>query len=348
MNTTSSPVLVSGATGFIASHIIAQLLDKGYRVRGTVRSLKKRDGYAHLVALPGAAQRLELVEADLLAAGAFDAAVQGVEYVLHTASPFVLQAKDPQKDLVEPAVQGTRSMLASCHRTSTVKRVVLTSSMAAITDEPESDRVLSEADWNVKSTLERNPYYLSKTLAEREGWRFIEEEKPRFDLVVINPYFVVGPSLGPGLNPSNQLFVDLLGGQYPGIMSLTWGFVDVRDVAAAHILAMENPAAKGRYLTAGEDVSMRHMVELLLKLGYDKYKLPRMAMDCAVGDFATKLASYLQPKGVGQYLRTHVGRTLRYDNSKVQNELGLRFRPLQQSVVETIDDLKKWGYVKPL
>jgi dihydroflavonol-4-reductase len=348
MNVTSLPVLVSGASGFIAAHIIAQLLEKGYRVRGTVRSLKKQDSYAHLVALPGAAERLELVEADLLTAGAFDAAAKGVEYVMHTASPFVLQAKDPQKDLVEPAVQGTRSMLESCARAGSVKRVVLTSSMAAITDEPESERVLSEADWNVKSSLTRNPYYLSKTLAEKEGWRFIEEEKPRFDLVVINPYFVVGPSLGPGLNPSNQLFSDLLGGQYPGIMSLTWGFVDVRDVAAAHILAMENPAAKGRYLTAGEDVSMRQIVELLTKLGYDKYKLPKLAMDCAIGDFTAKLASYFQPKGVGQYLRTHIGHTLRYDNSKVQRELGLRFRPLEQSVVESIDDLKKWGYVKAL
>src|SRR5258708_3797583 len=132
-----SPVLITGASGFIASRIVEQLLAKGYRVRGTVRSLKKERELAALRALPGAADRLELVEADLLAAGAFDRAAAGCEHVMHTASPYVLDAKDPQRDLVEPAVAGTRSVLSACHRAGTVTRVVLTSSMAAITDEPE-------------------------------------------------------------------------------------------------------------------------------------------------------------------------------------------------------------------
>lgn len=339
-------VLVTGATGFIASHIVERLLAQGHRVRGTVRSLKKEKDLAPLRALAGASERLELVEADLLRDGAFDAAAQGCEGVLHTASPYVLDAKDPQKDLVDPALNGTRNVLRACQKAGTVKRVVVTSSMAAITDEPESDHVLTEADWNVKSTLERNAYYYSKTLAEKAAWEFVEKEKPSFDLVTINPFLVIGPSHSAGINTSNQLFVDLLKGAYPGLMNLTWGFVDVRDVADAHIRALETPGAKGRYITAGDTIAMRSVVELLEKNGWAKgNKLPKLGMDCAVGDFAVRLSSYLQPKGVGSYLRTHVGRVPRYDTSKVKKELGLAFRPVETSILETLEDLARHGHV---
>lgn len=339
-------VLVTGASGFIASRIVEQLLAKGHRVRGTVRSLKKVQDLASLRSLPGAAERLELVEADLLLGGSFDAAAQGCDAVLHTASPYVLDAKDPQKDLVDPAVQGTRNALSACQKSPTVKRVVLTSSMAAITDEPNSDHVLTESDWNTKSSLERNPYYYSKTLAERAAWEFVEKERPGFDLVVINPFLVIGPALSSGVNPSNQLFVDLLKGTYPGVMNLTWGFVDVRDVADAHVRAILTPEASGRYITAGETISMRAVVELLEKNGWAKgNKLPTLGMDCGIGDFAVRVSSYLQPKGVGSYLRTHVGRVPRYDASKAKRELGVEFRPVESSTLDTLADLASKGLV---
>ena len=345
----SAPVCVTGAAGYIASHVVAQLLAGGYRVRGTVRSLRKEKekDVAHLRALPNAATHLELVEADLMKPGSFDAAVAGCEYVIHTASPYLLNAQDPQKDLVDPAVQGTRTVLQSCKKAGSVRRVVLTSSMAAITDEPDSDHVLTEADWNTKSTLDRNAYYLSKTLAEREGWRFIEEEKPGFDLVVINPFLVIGPSLSAAVNTSPQMFLDLLAGAYPGIMNLAWGFVDVRDVARAHILAMQTQAASGRYICANTTISMRDVVELMRKSGYEGYKLPNLGFDCSVGDYVVRLSSYLQPKGIGSYLRTHVGRVPRFDHGKIVRELGLAFRPLEQSILDTLDDLKRWGHIGP-
>ena len=345
MPITESPILVTGASGFIASHIICELLSRGYRVRGSVRSLAKEKDFAHLRAMAGA-ERLELFAADLLADGAFDEAARGCSHVMHTASPYILEAKDPQKDLVEPAVQGTRNVLASCKKAGTVKRVVLTSSMAAVTDEPESDHVLTEEDWNTKSTLERNAYYLSKTLAEKEGWRFVAEEQAGFDLVVINPFLVVGPSYSPGLNTSNQLFVDLLKGTYPGIMNLTWGLVDVRDVALAHVLAMETVAAKGRYICAADTMAMRDVVALLNNHGWGEgRKLPKLGLDCAIGDFTVKVSSYLQPKGVGSYLRTHVGRVPRFDHSKIKRELGLSFRKVDQTILDTVEDLKKWGHL---
>jgi dihydroflavonol-4-reductase len=339
-------ILVTGASGFIASHLVEQLLAKGHRVRGTVRSLSKARELDVLRAFPGARERLELVEGDLLTEGSFDAAAQGCEVVLHTASPYALDVKDPQRDLVDPAVQGTRNVLSAAARAKSVRRVVVTSSMAAITDEPESDHVLTEADWNTKSSLDRNPYYYSKTLAEREAWGFVAREKPGFDVVVINPFLVIGPSYGTSVNPSNQLFVDLLAGTYPGVMNLTWGFVDVRDVADAHVRTAETPGAEGRYIVAGDTISMRSLVELLENTGWGKgNKLPRMGMDCGAGDFAVRLSSYLQPKGVGTYLRTHVGRVPRYDTTKAREQLGVVFRPVAASVLDTLKDLARHGHV---
>ena len=344
MPATDAPILVTGATGFVASRIVEQLLSMGRRVRGTVRSLSRNRDLSPLRMLPGAAA-LELVEADLLTEGSFDRAAEGCSYVLHTASPYTLTVKDPQRELVAPAVNGTFNVLESCER-ARVNRVVLTSSMAAVTDETESDRVLTEADWNTKSSLERNPYYFSKTLAERAAWDFVKQRRPWFDLVSVNPFLIVGPSLVPGLNTSNQIFVDLLKGTYPGIVGLTWGFVDVRDVAAAHVRAMDTPTASGRYICAGEAASMRTVVGLLRKHGWAVgYKLPSIGLDNPAGDVIVRLGSYLQPSGVGSYLRTHVGRVPRYDTSKIRRELGMTFRPLAETIAETMTDLQRWGHL---
>lgn len=243
---TSKPVCVTGASGFIAAHIVRELLAKGYSVRGTVRN--SPGNYPYLLGLPGASDRLELVEAELLSDGAYDRAVEGCDYVMHTASPYEINVKNPQTDLVDPAVNGTETVLESCLKSGGVKRVILTSSIAAITDEPESMKVFTEKDWNTMSSLDRNPYQYSKTLAERAAWDFIMRKRPRFDLVSINPTMVAGPSLGPSLNTTNRMIRDIMKGVFPGIMDINWGFVDVRDVAKAHILAMENDTASGRYL----------------------------------------------------------------------------------------------------
>jgi len=226
---TQSPVCVTGATGFVASHIIKQLLQKGYNVRGTVRSLKQKDKNQFLLDMEPKGL-LELVEANLLEAHSFDNAVDGCEFVIHTASPYALDVKDPQKELVDPAVKGTLNVLESCQRSSTVKKVVLTSSVAAITDEPMKGHVYTEADWNRTSSLTRNPYYYSKVLAEEAAWNFVKQSGVRFKLVVINPFVVLGPELNSfSVNASNAIIQSLLSGKYPGIMKLCWGFVDVRD-----------------------------------------------------------------------------------------------------------------------
>ena len=335
-------VCVTGASGFVASWLVRELLERGLQVRGTAR----RASVPHLQSLPGAAERLELVEADLLAPSSFDAAVQGCATVFHTASPYVIQVDDPQRDLVDPAVTGTRGVLEACAKAPEVTRVVLPSSMAAVTDEPDDLRVLTEEDWNEKSTLRRNPYYLSKTLAERAAWAFVEQERPKFDLVAMNPFMVMGPSLGPGLNVSNKIVADIVNGVYPGILSFAWGIVDVRDVAHAHVRAADLPGAHGRYLLAQEPVTMRTIVGWLRDAGFaDGTRLPSRGMDNAVGDFLVRLNSYVQPAGVGSYLRTHIGRTPRYDTSKARLGLGLTMRPTRDTVLDTARDLERHGHI---
>jgi nucleoside-diphosphate-sugar epimerase len=337
-------VCVTGATGFVASRIVEQLLARGDRVRGTVRRL---DGEAARIlrTLPGA-ERLELVAADLLQPGAFDQAVRDVHCVVHTASPYSINVIDPATALVEPAVAGTRRVLEAAGAAPGIRRVVVTSSMAAITDEPDEAHVLTESDWNTKSSITRNPYYFSKTLAEKEAWAFVERNRPRWDLVVINPFMVIGPSLVPSLNLSNKILVDLLAGAYPGVMQLAWGLVDVRDVALAHVAAIDRPGARGRYLCANETVTMRELVAMMRNLGYGAgARLPTIPLDSAIGNQIVRVASYAQPSGVGTYLRTHVGRTPRFDNRKIREELGITFRPVRATVADTLADLKRWGHL---
>jgi dihydroflavonol-4-reductase len=339
----ASKVLVSGANGFIASHTVAHLLDGGHDVVGTVRKPSDNRN-AHLFALPGAERRLKLVAADLSTPGAFDAHTD-VDVILHMASPYTLNVVNPQRDLVDPAVTGTLEMLKAAARSPRVRRIVLTSSMAAITDEPDG-RILTEADWNTSSSLKRNPYYYSKTMAERAAWDFVERQKPGFDLVVINPFMVAGPSIGNEVATTNQTFVDIANGAYPAIMALNWGFVDVRDVAEAHVRAMSAPHAKGRYICAAENRDMAQVVALIRGVGADPAKLPKLRLDGAIGTALMKLASRMQPEGIGSYLRTHLGRVPRFDNDKIVRDLGITFRDVDATITDAARSLMAQGHIK--
>lgn len=337
-------VLVTGAGGFIASHAVERLLARGDEVVGTVRDPSDARKTAHLRSLTGADERLTLVKADLRDAEPFTAHAD-VDAILHMASPYAIAVKDPQRDLVSPAVAGTLAALRAARANPRVRRVVLTSSVAAITDEPDG-RVLTEADWNDKSSFTRNPYHYSKVLAERAAWDFMRTEKPRFDLVVINPFIVIGPSHTEAVNTSNRILVDLVEGTTPAVMALEWGFVDVRDVAEAHLRAMAAPEASGRYICASGAMTMREVVRLARELGFGR-KLPRLSLEGAMGTRLAKLLSYTQPAGVGSYLRTHLGRSVRFDNARIRRELGMTFRPPAESVRDTLFDLARWGHVPP-
>ncbi len=272
-------------------------------------------------------------------------AFEGCDVVMHVPSPYVVDVEDPQRDLVDPALIGTRSVLAAAD-TAGVKRVVLTSSAAAITDEPE-DRIYTEADWNEKSSLTRNPYHYSKTVAERAAWDFVEENSPSFDLIVINPTGVIGPSIGSRLSTTSKVIADLLnGGVYPAIVDMTFPYVDVRDVAEAHVRAAEKPEASDRYICSNELVSLKRTVDVLRENGFDSYKLPKMSLTSRYGSAIVRQFARFQPPGSRSFIETNLGRSLTLNTSKIQDELGMEFRDMDTSIVETANDLLAWEYVK--
>lgn len=249
-------VLVTGASGYVAGHVIQQLLAAGFRVRGTVRSLAATDKVAHLARLvPPGGIPVELVEADLGADAGWAAAVAECEYVLHVASPFPLVEPTDADVLIKPAVEGTLHVLravANAPAGRRPRRVVLTSSTAAIVygHLPSAQcggRVYDGRDW---SELERplrpvGAYPRSKTLAERAAWDFRASLPPerRFELVSLNPGFVMGPVLSPVASSSGDIIRMMLTRAYPGCPPIVFDGVDVRDVARAHVRAMLAPAA---------------------------------------------------------------------------------------------------------
>lgn len=339
---TAAPIALTGASGFIASWIAAELLERGATVHATVR--RDADSYPFLTGLPGADERLKLFKADLLDEGSFDAAFAGCDAVIHTASPYIINVSDAQTELVDPALLGTRHALESAARAG-VKTLVLTSSVAAICDEPEAGHVYTEEDWNRCSSVTRNPYYYSKTVAEQAAHDFLKEREPGFELVVINPYMVIGPSLTPSLNTSNGIFRDLLQGVYPVKMNLAWGFVDVRDVAHAHVLGLTAPGASGRYLCAAETLTLHELVALLRESISGPHKLPGIDLSGPFGTALMRVAALFQPAGTRSFLRTHLGRRLDFDNRRIREQLGLEFRPVRETIIETVQDLAHHGHI---
>jgi dihydroflavonol-4-reductase len=345
MPITSAPVLVTGATGFVGAEITRQLLERGYRVRGTTRDVDKAVRQGHLSLLPGAGERLELVQADLLDPGSYHEAARGCEFVVHVASPYVLNVGDPQRDLIDPAVNGTVSVLEAAAGARSVVRVVLTSSFAAIQG-PPGGRVFTEDDWNTEASVDFQSYNYSKVLAERAAWDFVESHSPPFDLVVINPTGVIGPSLIPSINETHNFFVGLTNRTQPVVIELDFPFVDVRDVALAHIRAMERPAASGRYITSAGTTGPQRMVEVAEEMGLgETYAFPRLRLKGPMGARVARLAVPFQPKGTRDFLRSALGKTFVLDTSKAQRDLGIEFRNLDDTIRDTWLDLDRWGHL---
>lgn len=339
---TSTPVLVTGGSGFVASHLVQQLLDRGYTVRASVRDLSRKDKVEPLRDIAARTSgSLELFEADLMHAGAFDDAMAGCRYVFHVASPFLLpeQIQDGRRDVLDPALEGTRNVVGSVERTPTVERLVLTSTVGAIFGDyvdvrDMKDQTLTEEYFNTTSTLENNPYHYAKTVAELEAWE-LARKQDRWSMVTINPGLVLGPSLGTA-SDSGSLFLmnELMSGYFfYGAPNFSFTFVDVRDVAAAHIRAAEAEAASGRYILARpEMVSMRQMSRIIRDRHPRRLALPRHA----VPDAAVRV---LGPRfGLTQdYIRKHLGIRFPVDNHRSVDELGISYRPVEQTVLDHYD-----------
>ncbi|XVE90418.1 hypothetical protein DITRI_Ditri20bG0076400 [Diplodiscus trichospermus] len=251
-------VCVTGASGFIASWLVKFLLQHGYTVKATVRDPNDPKKTEHLLALDGAKERLHLFKAELLDEVAFDSLVDGCIGVFHIASPciFSVNVKDPQAELIDPAVKGTLNVLGSCAKVPSIKRVIITSSLAAVMF---AGKPLADNLW----------YILSKTLAEKAAWKFAEENG--IDMVTIHPGMVIGPLLQPTLNTSVEPILNLIGAENFPNETLPW--VDVRDAANAHILAFESLLACGRYCLAGKPTHISEIVRILKEL-YPTLNLP--------------------------------------------------------------------------
>ncbi|GMP87964.1 hypothetical protein CsSME_00040126 [Camellia sinensis var. sinensis] len=273
-------VCVTGGSGFIASWLVKLLLQRGYTVRASVRDPSDPKKTEHLLALDGAKERLHLFKGNLLEEGSFDSMVNGCDGVFHTASPCFVTTSDPQKELIDPALKGTLNVLGSCTKSPTVKRVVLTSSMAAVEciGRPRTPNEITDETWfsDPEFCKENKLWYqLSKTLAEDAAWKFAKEKC--IDMVVINPSMVIGPLLQPTLNASSAAILELIHGSQT-CPNVSYGWINVKDVANAHIQAYEIPSASGRYCLVERVAHFSEVMKILHEL-YPSFQLPKKVAD---------------------------------------------------------------------
>ncbi|MFI5498891.1 SDR family oxidoreductase [Nocardia asteroides] len=337
-------VLVSGATGFVAGHCIRELLEHGYQVRATVRDLNRPERHAHLVELAARlGGDLEFAQADLTADEGWDVAVKGCDFVLHVASPIPGGGEESERAMVEAAVEGTLRVLRAAAASPTVRRVVLTSSSVTVNQGHAVDKVFTEADWSDPDRLAG--YDKSKTLAERAARQFVEQRASAlgFDLVTLHPPMILGPVLHPQSNISHEPVIRLLGRKVPGSLNVGWSTVDVRDLARAHRLALEIPEAGGqRYLCGGDHVWMRDMAAVLAtEYGPRGFRIPARTLP----DPLVRLAA--RADATVARVVPALGKRERLSAAKAKTELGLTFRPVRQSLLDTADSLLAHGVVVP-
>lgn len=330
-------VLVTGAAGFIGSHVCREMLARGHSVRAAVRDAADEAKSAHLRNLPGAAERLELVGADVMRTGSLDAAVAGAPWVCHAAAAVVLNAKDPQREIVDVAVEGTKNVLASIGKAGTVKRMAMLSSVAAIfATTPRPGHTYGDADWNDDATVALNPYGLGKTLSEKAVWAHRESmpEHSRHSLTVVNPALVVGPVLAKVHARSSPAVVrDLARGAFRGCPPLAFGVVDVRDVADAIANGLEQ-GVTGRYLMSARSLWM-HEVAAAIDAAYPALHVPTRRLP----GFLLYLAALFDKRLSFAYLRRNLGRMDSVDGSRVGRELGIAYRDVASSIADTAGSL---------
>lgn len=333
-------VLVTGGTGFIAQHCMLALLDRGYRVRTTVRTLAREAQVREYLRVGGAepGDRLSFVTADLGADQGWTDAVAGCSYVMHGASPTPSGDQVREEDWIRPAVDGNLRVLRAA-RDAGVKRVVLTSAFGAIgMGHKRRDRPFNETDWS-QLNGKIPPYQKSKTLAERAAWDFIAREGRGLELSTVNPVAVLGPVLGSDYSHSIRLIKSLMDGQ-PGCPRINTGLVDVRDVAQLHLLAMTHAAARGeRFLAiSGESMWMSDVAHVLRqRMGAAASKVPTRVLP----SWLVRLIALTNPamKGIAPLLDVNMNAT----GEKAQRLLGWKPRSREEAIVATAQSLIRLG-----
>jgi len=338
-------VLVTGGSGFIATHCILQLLAAGHRIRTTVRKLEREPEVRAMLKTGGAepGERLRFFAADLDHDAGWAEAAAGCDYVLHVASPFPAGVPQHEDELIVPAREGALRVLRAA-RDAGVKRVVLTSSFAAIGyGHRTMPALFDEKDWTDLDG-EVPPYPKSKTVAERAAWDFIAREGGALELAVVNPVAVFGPVLGPDYSTSILLLKSMLDGSVPACPRLYFGVVDVRDVASLHLLAMTHPAAKGeRFLcTAGDFLSTLEMAQVLRRRldASQTTKVPSRELP----DWLVRIIALFVPRM--RLAVPELGKRKNGTNDKARRLLGWAPRSSEEAIVATAESLVRFGLIK--
>lgn len=321
-------VLLTGVSGFIAKHCAVELLNAGYGVRGTVRSLQRSGAVKETIQKHAPVTRLEFAEADLESDAGWNEAVAGCTHVLHLASPFPTMQPRDEQDLIRPAVQGTLRVMRAAAAARAV-RIVQTSSVAAVMYGHARDRTapFTESDWTQVESPGVTAYGRSKTLAERAAREFMQQERPAMHYSSVNPGLVLGPALDRDIGASAEIVQMFLKGKYPGAPRMKIPCIDVRDVARMHRLALEVDAPSGgRYLGSA---ACLWMIEIAA------------AIRVALGDAARKVPSRVLPDWVIRLVAIfdatarqaipELGKDIAVDTSLTRRTLGLDFVPAEDA-----------------
>lgn len=334
-------VLVTGGTGFIGLHCLQQLLDKGYKVRTTIRSeSRKQEVLEAMKEHSSNCENLEFYITDLLKDDGWKEAVEGSKYVLHVASPFFLGEPENEDVFIKPAVEGTLRVLKAC-ADADVQKVVLTSSFAAVGyGHPREKEVYTEEDWSSVDG-EISAYAKSKTLAEKAAWEFVEnlEESKKFDLTVINPVAVTGPMLTGDIGSSNDFLLKLISGSMPACPKIHMGYIDVRDVAKAHIFSMTEEKTNGeRIIVSENEMFFAEVGKTLNEAGFKKSPTKELP------NFLVKIMSFFV--GELKTLLSSLDRKGDIDKTKAQSFFNWEYISTEQSVTETAQQLQDMGLTK--
>jgi dihydroflavonol-4-reductase len=321
-------VTVTGASGFIALHCVRELLERGYRVRGTVRDLGSEAKLRKALLPLDSGSRLSFVAAELLADKGWAEAMAGATYLLHVASPVPKGPPKDENEVIRPARDGARRVLLAA-REAGVRRVVMTSSIAAIIAGRERDagHPFDETIWS-DLTQPIGAYEKSKTLAEQAAWEIAREPQARpFELTTINPSYVLGPSLTGADNVSNEIVGKMVRREVPGIPRFHFGVVDVRDVATAHVLAMTTEKAAGeRFIVSSDEAWMKEMADVMAAAGF---KVPTRV----VPNFAVRILAIFDP--TIRLVIGNLGKKVPLTSDKAKNLLGWTGRSMREMVVDT-------------
>ncbi len=333
-------VLVTGATGFIASHTILALVEKGYEVRGTARSASKADALnATLSAYAGKPVEIELVSADLTKDDGWAEAMEGVTYLQHLASPIPNNLPKDANELIIPAKEGALRALKAA-KAAGVKRAVMTSSFASIGygwGDARPD-VLDESHWSNPDNIKDNTAYTrSKAIAEKAAWDFVEREGAGLELAVINPVAVLGPAMSEDVSASLELVTQPMLNKVPAFPKLTFGIVDVRDVATAHVAAMEKPEAAGERFIVGDRVLSFTDIGVVLREAYPDRKLPKGELP----SWFVRMLTVVNPtlKQIVPELGKHRG----FTNVKSKSVLGIDYIPAKDAILASTNSLIELG-----